>query len=539
MSRPKKYTKVDLERAVSAVKDGGISIREAEKAYGVPFNTIRRRVNGEVDMDCERPGPKPMLGVNCEKEIYDAVVELQQMGHGLSRKEIIQLAGDVDAKNETKVFKNSLPSKRWYKSFMARHNLTLRQPENLSSARSSMATSDVKEEFFNKLMNLIKELNISGADLYNVDETGLTLVNKGGKIVAPKGSKTVVMKKSGERSENITLVVSCNATASVILPPMVIFKGVRMNEDLMKEAPEDTIFATSLKGYIDSEIFYMWFVKFLNRIPAKRPVLLLLDGHASHLSKETLLLARENQVHFLMFPPHTTHLYQPLDVGVFGPMKKAFSEECTKLMRKNKKKYLNRYDFCKVLKPAWEKSVTTANILGGFRGSGVWPTNPEAVQSHRLIGCSGENIYGPTSSVTSYEAGSSSSNDPQPAPSPVIQAIRQLLQPEVEATKRSRRVTTTRCVTSEEFLKEMEEKEKSKSKKRKVQDDDSVGSDSDASREIDENMCSECGGLFEDDCHGENWIKCYRCKSWYHQTCQNLANSARPKMFVCLKCRSK
>jgi transposase len=82
----KKYSIEDLERAVSTVKDGGISIREAERVYSVLFDTIRRRVNGYVDMVCQRPGSKPSLGVELEKELFEAVIELQKIGHGISRK---------------------------------------------------------------------------------------------------------------------------------------------------------------------------------------------------------------------------------------------------------------------------------------------------------------------------------------------------------------------------------------------------------------------------------------------------------------------
>jgi hypothetical protein len=32
---------------------------------------------------------------------------------------------------------------------------------------------------------------LSGTDIYNVDESGLSSVNRGSKIIAPKGSKTV------------------------------------------------------------------------------------------------------------------------------------------------------------------------------------------------------------------------------------------------------------------------------------------------------------------------------------------------------------
>jgi len=34
--------------------------------------------------------------------------------------------------------------------------------------------------------------------LHNVDETGLAVVDKSGKIIAPKGCKMVIMKKGGE-----------------------------------------------------------------------------------------------------------------------------------------------------------------------------------------------------------------------------------------------------------------------------------------------------------------------------------------------------
>jgi len=34
--------------------------------------------------------------------------------------------------------------------------------------------------------------------LYNVDETGLAVVNKSGKIMAPKGCKMVIVEKGGE-----------------------------------------------------------------------------------------------------------------------------------------------------------------------------------------------------------------------------------------------------------------------------------------------------------------------------------------------------
>ena len=52
--------------------------------------------------------------------------------------------------------------------------------------------------------------------------------------------------------------------------------------------------------------------------------MLFVDGHHSHLSLPLLRKARESRVHLMCLPPHTTHILQPLDVGVYGPVKKAW-----------------------------------------------------------------------------------------------------------------------------------------------------------------------------------------------------------------------
>jgi len=92
------YTEKGSVRAISTLQHASILIRKALRTYGVPLNKIWSQVNDHVDKDCKRPGPKPFLGTECEKEIYEPVSELQKVGHGLSRKEKLQLAGEIDSK---------------------------------------------------------------------------------------------------------------------------------------------------------------------------------------------------------------------------------------------------------------------------------------------------------------------------------------------------------------------------------------------------------------------------------------------------------
>lgn len=56
---------------------------------------------------------------------------------------------------------------------------------------------------------------------------------------------------------------------------------------------------------------------FYSANPSARPVLIVQDGHASHLSIDLIELARANDIHLLCLPAHTTRILQPLHVGVF------------------------------------------------------------------------------------------------------------------------------------------------------------------------------------------------------------------------------
>ena len=49
--------------------------------------------------------------------------------------------------------------------------------------------------------------------------------------------------------------------------------------------------------------------------------MLIVDSHASHVSTEFIRFAKENKIVCLCLPAHSTYLLQPLDVGVFGPLK--------------------------------------------------------------------------------------------------------------------------------------------------------------------------------------------------------------------------
>ena len=93
----------------------------------------------------------------------------------------------------------------------------------------------------------------------------LCTVHKPGEIVGSRGEKEVHSKTSGERGENIS-VVCCVSAQGQAMPPMIIFKGERISQSLIGNAPPGTLFACNMEITL---LFCMWFEKsFLFYLPA-------------------------------------------------------------------------------------------------------------------------------------------------------------------------------------------------------------------------------------------------------------------------------
>lgn len=76
-----------MNMAVSAVRYAGVSLHEAAKTYCVPYTTLRWRVKNDIEGECRR-GRKPALSKTKEDSMVDAIVTLNELGFGLSRKEV-------------------------------------------------------------------------------------------------------------------------------------------------------------------------------------------------------------------------------------------------------------------------------------------------------------------------------------------------------------------------------------------------------------------------------------------------------------------
>lgn len=368
--------------AIEAVRNKQLSQRAACKTFDVPRCTLQVRLSGKTEVGA-KPGHPTVMSLEQEEKVVDYACNRASMGIGFGRKQFLQYAGDFAKKHQLS-FKNGRPSLRWWRGVKNRHQrLRLRQPEGTAAIRHQCMDHAKVQKYFACLKSIMdaSNLHIKPGNIWNMDETGVQLDHKPGRIVAGKGSKYLHSRTSGNR-ETITIIGCVNA-AGCSLPPHVIVKGKTrrsLNSFDTTSAPTGTTWSWSDSGWTKQGIALLWFTNsFLPNIGAERPQLLILDGHDSHNFMELIDSAIQNEVHIIELPAHTSNWLQPCDRTVFGPFKAAYRSACDSLMSSFPGTLVSRSNFCGLLNKAWLESVTTANIQSGFRACGIFPFCPDAI----------------------------------------------------------------------------------------------------------------------------------------------------------------
>ena len=332
-----------------------------------------------VDIDC-KPGPPTIFTSEEEDLLVKYIVNMADMGFGLSTDDIMALAFSIaERTHKEHVFKNGVAGRGWFNGFRSHHpRLVLRTPQTLSYCRALNSNKFVIDDFFAKLGGVYRQLNLISKPMliYNADETGVGIVTKPGKVFAEIVRRNVYTITAAERGKTHT-IMSCVSASGSTLPPLMIYPRKRSVPDKMRAgAVGGTLFEVSDNGWINKEIFLVWLQHFVDSIPPVQPVLLILDGHSSHVTIEAIELARSNDVHMLCLPSHTTHILQPLDVGVFKPFKAAFSKASHQFIMQNPGRVITNDVLASLVGDAWPHAFTPLNIMAGFKKCGIHHFNP-------------------------------------------------------------------------------------------------------------------------------------------------------------------
>ena len=207
------------------------------------------------------------------------------------------------------------------------------------------------------------------------------------KVVAKKGSRAVRFTCADNR-EWMTIMTCINAAGSHI-PNLYIFKRkTRPQIDYIRNCEAGAAMTYQENGYMTSEIFLEWLDHFKNNVPGgmskENKHLLILDGHASHVTNEAINFGRENGLDILTLPSHCSHELQPLDVAVFHPFKLNLAMEKMNRMRNNPQWAQGatmKTMLAEMSSRALTKALKPENIRSGFATTGIYPINTTAMDS--------------------------------------------------------------------------------------------------------------------------------------------------------------
>ncbi|RKK65371.1 hypothetical protein BFJ69_g16343 [Fusarium oxysporum] len=319
-------------------KEKPLTIREAAKRYTASKSAIGRHLKsmklfGKPAFSDNSVGRPRNLDEAEERAVTAYIMWLERAGFPCNQLLIEEAANTLRA---SRTPPEGPVGNGWYRRFLA-DNPQLQKKKLVRAfdrERAGFEAGDINDlqEFYTNLGVVVEERDIEASQMFNADECGIRI--------------GAIRERLEAQSRGVTFTdwFGC--------------------DEFMRD--------------IDNPDF-IWKEPFFVR-PEKERIwrLLVIDGFTGKTSLELMEYCIRFDIEIIILPPHSTHLTQPLDVGVFQLLKNAHQKRLRRHLREG---YLNfkRSDFISKLSEILKEGFTVHNIMNGFEKSGIFPVDGRAV----------------------------------------------------------------------------------------------------------------------------------------------------------------
>jgi hypothetical protein len=360
-------------------------IAATARSHGVVRSTLWRRWKGIATTRGQAGEDKRLLNDQQEQQLLSHMRDLCDRCLPPTPAIVSEIASQLGGK---------APGHNWCSRFVERHGdeLDSRFLNSLDLERHHADSVTSFERYFSISGDKVKEYGILPENTYNMDEKGFLL----GRITKARRIFPKDMKASGkllgagqDGSREWITVVATICGDGTTLPPFLIYDSTSgsIQDSWVQDFnsyEHDAWFTSSASGWTSDEIGFKWLEGFFDKKTQERARrqwrLLFVDGHGSHVTLKFLQWAQTHKILVAVYPPHSTHRLQPLDVGCFAPLATYYSqllEQQTRLSEGQTK--MTKRDFFKCFYPAWHKAFTDENVASSWRKVGLFPFNPTSV----------------------------------------------------------------------------------------------------------------------------------------------------------------
>lgn len=387
----KGYDEEVVQKALIEIQNG-MPKKQAAVKYGIPRQTLQYRMSEKFKKI--RHGPSSYLTEEEENTLEQWIVDSHRKGFPRRKNDVqASVKTFLDLNPRKTPFKDNIPGRHWYKSFLNRHpNLVNRTPEAVTKASSAISENDIRNWFVG-IETYLKEKKYfdileDPTRIYNGDETCFLLCPKEEKVIAPRGSKNVYQVDQGLAKANLTVMFTFAASGAVT-PPMIIYPYKRLPTNIVNSVPGDWGLGISDNGWMKSELFFEYISNILYPHLLKEnitfPIILFVDGHKTHMTYELSTLCSRLQIILIALYPNATRILQPADVSCFKPLKNAWKLAVLKWRRSNPFIQLNKVNFAPILQEALA-TLKSTSISNGFKACGLCPWNVNNINFSKCLG---------------------------------------------------------------------------------------------------------------------------------------------------------
>jgi hypothetical protein len=178
------------------------------------------------------------------------------------------------------------------------------------------------------------------------------------------------------------------SASGICLPPYVVYKSKCLYDTWCpRNVIRGAVYNRTESGWINEETFFDYlksmFIPQTKHIP--RPILLIFDGHTSHLSLKTARLAMDNNIHLLCLPAHATHILQPLDVYTLKYVKAQWRSLLWDHSKKSADKKLDKPAFIRLYAQLYNYALLPTHCSSAFGKAGIFPYDPRVIKRDKFI----------------------------------------------------------------------------------------------------------------------------------------------------------